>query len=550
MTSAPDAAPRHPHVAQLLLLASVFAVAICGLVYQLVAGAISSYLFGDAVTQFSLVIGVFLSAMGVGSFLSQFVRRRLLATFVELEIWIGFLGGISSLAMFAVSAFADEVFAPFFYSLCAVLGILVGLEIPLLVRILGQWRDAEAETSEEEGDKAETAAVKKDPSADSGSPWNQALSNVLALDYLGALAGSLLFPFFALPFFGISRASVVFGIMNLAVAAAGLALVPGNRLGQMVRWCAATGILVATFFYSATWIGFLEDRLYQDQIVAAEDTRYQRIVLTRWRDDVRLYLNGHLQFSSVDEARYHESLVIPALQATRARQVLVLGGGDGLAVREILKYPHVEHVTLVDIDPAMTRLAAERPELAQLHGGVFDSPKLTVVHQDAMSFLENDSSFYQTILIDLPDPSTSTLAKLYSRSFYALALRRLTQDGVLVTQATSPFFARQAFWCVATTLEAVTDAEDLAAGLPAVRTYPYRVHVPSFGEWGFIMASRREVDVASLGVDVETRFLDEEVLRGMFAFGKDIQRVDVEVNRLDDPVLHRYYQKGWGTYNQ
>ncbi len=549
MTSAPDAAPRHPQVAHFLLLASVFAVAICGLVYQLVAGAISSYLFGDAVTQFSLVIGVFLSAMGVGSFLSQYIRRHLLATFVELEIWIGFVGGISSLAMFAVSAFADDIFAPFFYSLCAVLGILVGLEIPLLVRILGQWRDA-AKDDDGNGVTQDAEAPRTDPSADSESPWNQALSNVLALDYLGALAGSLLFPFFALPFFGISRASVVFGIMNLAVAAAGLALVPGNRLGQIVRWCTATGLLVATFFYSATWIGFLEDRLYQDQIVAAEDTAYQRIVLTRWRDDVRLYLNGHLQFSSVDEARYHESLVIPALQATRARHVLVLGGGDGLAVREILKYPHVEHITLVDIDPAMTRLAAERPELANLHGGVFESPKLTVVHQDAMSFLENDRGFYDAILIDLPDPSTATLAKLYSRSFYALAVRRMTQDGVLVTQATSPFFARQAFWCVATTLEAVTDAEDLAAGLPAVRTYPYRVHVPSFGEWGFILASRREVDVASLGVDVETRFLDADVLRGMFAFGKDIQPVEVEVNRLDDPVLHRYYQKGWGTYNQ
>lgn len=537
-----ETSKTHPF-AQVLLLASVFAVATCGLVYQLVAGAISSYLFGDAVTQFSLVIGVFLCAMGVGSFLSQFIHHRLLATFVELEIWIGLVGGCSSLAMFAVSAYADDVFAPFFYSLCGLIGIMVGLEIPLLVRILGS------------GDPVDDGPRDVDQVAEgerSGSqhPRDRALSQVLALDYVGALAGSLLFPFFALPWFGISRASVVFGIMNLAVAAAGLALVPGRRFWQGMRWLAATGILVVTFFFSASWIGFLEDHLYQDQILVAKDTPYQRIVVTRWRDDVRLFLNGHLQFSSVDEARYHESLVIPTMAATAARHVLILGGGDGLAVRELLKYPSVESITLVDIDPEMTAMAARRPELAALHGGALDSPKVSIVHDDAMRFLEEDRSFYEAIFIDLPDPSTSTLAKLYSQSFYALAMRRLSEDGILVTQATSPFFARQAFWCIATTLESVTDAADIAAGLPAIRTYPYRVHVPSFGEWGFIMASRRDVETDRLTVDVTTRFLDDEVLAGLFAFGKDIQRIEAEVNRLDDPLLHRYYQQGWSTYNQ
>lgn len=501
--------------ARVVLLGSVFLVASCGLVYELVAGAVSSYLLGDAVTQFSLVIGVFLCAMGIGSFLAQYIRRRLLHAFVELEIWLGLLGGLSSLLMFAVSAYAGSLFAPFFYTLCTVLGILVGVEIPLLVRIL-----------------------------DRGDGVRQALSHVLALDYIGALGGAILFPFLALPLLGLSRASVVFGVLNLAVAAAGLTLLEPPRLGMILRHGAATVALVAAFFGSSTWIGLFEDRLYQDEVVFAQDTRYQRIVLTRWRDDVRLYLNGHLQFSAADEARYHEALVVPVMEATRARDVLILGGGDGLAARDVLRYPQVASITLVDIDPAVTELARNHPVLRQLNDDALASPKLDIVHRDAMAFLEGSQDFYDAILIDLPDPSTPTLAKLYSRSFYALAARRLRPGGLLVTQATSPFFARRAFWCIVTTLEHAVDPQEL--GLAA---YPYRVHVPSFGEWGFVLAGRRTVDVDQLGVSVETRFLDAPTLQSLFVFGKDIARVDTEVTRLDDPVLHRYYETGWKGYN-
>ena len=507
----PDATTR------VVLLGSVFIVASCGLVYELVAGAVSSYLLGDAVTQFSLVIGVFLCAMGVGSFLAQYIRQHLLRTFVELEIWLGLLGGLSSLMMFAVSAYAGHLFAPFFYSLCTVLGILVGIEIPLLIRIL---------------DDGEGGGVR------------QALSHVLALDYIGALGGAILFPFVALPMLGLSRASVVFGVLNLAVAAAGLTLLAPPRLSMILRHALASVALIAAFFGSATWIGFLEDRLYQDEVVYAKDSSYQRIVVSRWRDDTRLYLNGHLQFSSTDEARYHESLVVPAMEATRAREVLILGGGDGLAVRDVLRYPHVESITLVDIDPAITQLASSHPVLRELNSGSLENEKLRIVHRDAMGFLEESRDFYDAILVDLPDPSTPTLAKLYSRSFYALAAKRLRQNGVLVTQATSPYFARQAYWCIVTTIENAVAADELG-----LLTYPYRVHVPSFGEWGFVLASRRQLDVSQLGVSIETRFLDPATLQSLFVFGKDISRVDAEITRLDDPVLHRYYEAGWKGYN-
>jgi len=498
-----------------VLLGSVFVIAACGLVYELVAGAVSSYLMGDAVTQFSLVIGAFLSAMGVGAYLARFVRRRLLRTFVEVEILIGLVGGCSSIAMFAINAFAQPVFPVLFYGLCGSIGVLVGIEIPLLIRIL---RDMDG--------------------------VREALSRVLALDYLGALLGAVAFPLLALPLLGLSRASVVFGLLNLAVAGCGILLLERRRLGMALRLAGASALLLAALAGSSRLVGFFEDLVYQDSVILAEQTRYQRIVLTRWRDDVRLYLNGHIQFSSVDEARYHESLVHPAMAAVpHPRTVLLLGAGDGLAAREVLKHESVESVTLVDIDPAVTELASTRDELLALNGGSLQSPRVTVVNHDAMTFLEEDRSFYDVILADLPDPSTDSLAKLYSDAFYTLALRRLSEGGAIATQATSPFYAPDAYWCAVETLAASAGPEQ-----PPLNVLPYHVHVPSFGEWGFVLASRAELSPEALTVQVPTRFLTDDALRAMFAFGKDLDRRTVQVNRLERPIIARYYARGWRTY--
>lgn len=503
-----------------MLLGSVFIVAACGLVYELVAGAVSSYILGDAVTQFSLVIGVFLCAMGMGAYLAQFIRHHLLKVFIEIEIWIGLVGGMSSIAMFVVSAFAGSVFTVVFYGICIAIGVLIGIEIPLLVRILKQSEGV-----------------------------SEALSRVLALDYLGALAGAILFPFLVLPYIGLSRASVVFGLMNLVIAGVGLALLEIRRLWIIVRLAVAVLLLLAALIYSARLVGFMEDLLYQDEIVFTRTTPYQRIVLTRWRDDMRLYLNGNLQFSSIDEARYHEALVIPAMQACpRARQVLILGGGDGMAAREVLKYPEVERIQLVDIDPAVTDLGRVRPELVRLNQSALLSPKVRIDNLDAMKFLGHSKGFFDVIIVDLPDPSSETLSKLYSRSFYMLCLRRLSAEGVLVTQATSPFFAPDAFWCIA---ETIASAGATHPGLPQLYLKPYHLHVPSFGEWGFVMATRRQMEPRHLSPSVSTRFLNPEALAAMFSFGRDMRGGNrIEVNRLDRPVLHTYYKRGWQRYNQ
>jgi spermidine synthase len=502
----------------LILAASVFVVAACGLVYELVLGAVSSYLLGDAVTQFSLVIGIFLCAMGLGSYLAQYVEKRLLPVFVEVEIVIGLLGGLSSLAMFTVGAFLPDLFVPFFYGLTATLGALVGIEIPLLVRLLRRDR-----------------------------PLKEALSHVLALDYVGALAGAVLFPLLVLPFLGLSRASVVFGLLNLLVAAMGVGLLERRRGWTMAQVGMAAALLLLALGFSGRLVGFLEDQLYQDRVIYARSTPYQRIVITRWHDDVRLFLDGQIQFSSVDEFRYHEALVIPAMEAAvDVRRVLVLGGGDGMAVREVLKYPRVVAVTLVDLDPAMTELGRERDELVRLNQGALRDPRVRIVNDDAMRFLERDRGAYDVVVVDLPDPHSLGLARLYSTAFYALAAHRLSRDGVLVTQATSPFYAPDAFWCVVRTMAAAIPAGDLQP----LRPVAYHVDVPSFGDWGFVLAATRALAPERLSPSVPTRFLTPESFRALFAFGKDVAPRAGPVNRLDDPVLYDAYRRGWQRFNE
>ncbi|MDA3901708.1 MAG: polyamine aminopropyltransferase [Spirochaetes bacterium] len=504
---------------RMILLASVFVVASCGIVYQLVAGAVSSYIMGDAVTQFSLVIGVFMCSMGIGSYSAQFIKNSVLKKFIDIEIAIGLIGGLSGILMFSVSSFVPELFPLFFYVLCASLGIMIGVEVPLIIRILN----------------------KEDR-------FTHALSNVLALDYIGGLSGSILFPLIALPFLGLTKASIVFGIMNFAVAGGAIHLLrKKERRGITIRFSFATLVLILGFIFSTRLISFFEDQLYQDSIIFLKQTRYQKIVLTRWRDDIRLYLNGQLQFCSIDEARYHESLVIPAMESSvKPERMLILGGGDGMVIREILKYPSVTHIDLVDIDPEVTTIFSERPELVALNINALTDSRVAIHNRDAMSFLMESNDFYDIIISDLPDPNSSSLSKLYSTSFYSLLFRRLSHNGVFATQATSPYYAPRAFWCIKQTIEHTLNQEE---GTTAFM-YPYHVNVPSFGEWGFIMASRRQLPIDTIAPAHDTRFLTAESIKTLFAFGKDVAEPDdLKINNLENPTLYRYYEQGWRYFN-
>ncbi|MGI9435747.1 MAG: polyamine aminopropyltransferase, partial [Geminicoccaceae bacterium] len=269
-------------------------------------------------------------------------------------------------------------------------------------------------------------------------------------------------------------------------------------------------------------------------------------VVTHQKGHVRLFLDGGLQFDSIDEHRYHESLVHPAMgMPGRTDAVLILGGGDGMAVREVLRHDDVGDITLVDLDPAVTRLFRDHPRLSELNAGSLDDPRVEIINQDAFEFLKDSDQRYNVILIDLPDPKNPSLSKLYSRAFYAEAAKHLARDGAMVTQATSPVYAREAFWSIAKTLDETPDPYRIGETLSI---QPYHAYLPSFGDWGFVAAAPHQLDWAGIELPENLRFLEEAALPGLTSFPPDIAPLPVEINTLQDHALLRYYEEGWARW--
>jgi spermidine synthase len=494
---------------EVTLLASVFVVAACGLLYELAAGALASYLLGDSVLQFSTIIGSYLFAMGIGSWMSRFFDRQLPAHFLRIELLVALAGGFLPALLFMAHAYTPSAFRVLLYGMVGVVGILVGLEIPLVMRIL----------------KREVSL-------------KNLVSQVLTFDYLGALAVSVAFPLVLVPHLGLIRTGLLFGLLNAAVALWAL-WVFRHELRRVTAHAVACGLtlalLVAGFVQADAVTSLAEDKFYQDRIVLAATSPYQRVVVTQGRTGAKLFLNGNLQFAERDEYRYHEALVHPAMAAFGApRRVAVLGGGDGMAVREVLKHPSVESVMLVELDPNMTRLFAQDPAMVRLNGGSLTSPKLTIVNTDAFQWLQQGTDSFDVIIVDFPDPTNFSIGKLYTNSFYALLAERLSASGYAVIQTTSPLVARQSYWTVASTIESV--------GLTAT---PYHANVPSFGEWGYLLASRRPWHMPT-ALPEGLRFLTPQTLPLLFDFPKDMARVPAEVNRLSNQVLVTTYEQEWG----
>jgi spermidine synthase len=298
-------------------------------------------------------------------------------------------------------------------------------------------------------------------------------------------------------------------------------------------------VLLAALLAADALTTWAEDRFYGERIVLRESSAYQRVVVTAGPAGVRLFLNGNLQFHSRDEYRYHEALVHPAMAAHGAPQrVLVLGGGDGMALREVLRYPSVQQVTLVELDPHITHLFAEHAMLRKLNADALHSPKLRLVNADAFTWLESGTDTYDVIVVDFPDPTNFSLGKLYSTTFYQRLDQRLAAGGYAVIQTTSPLVARKSFWTVVATVE--------AAGLGAT---PYHAHVPSFGEWGFVLASHRPWRLPS-ALPAGLRFLDLAGLPALLAFAPDMARVAAEPNRLSNQVLVHSFEEEWGKAHQ
>ncbi|MBX3442688.1 MAG: polyamine aminopropyltransferase [Planctomyces sp.] len=508
-----------------LLFLNVLVIATCGLIYELLAGTLASYVLGDSVTQFSLIIGVYLFALGVGAWLSRFVTDALARSFIEVEFAVAILGGFSAPLLFLSFAHL-AAFRAILFLVVFLIGVLVGLELPLLMRILKEHLDFE-----------------------------ELVSRVLAFDYIGALLAALLFPMLFVPRLGLVRTSLTFGLLNAAVGLWGTWLLrpllrERGLAGLRLRGAAAVVLLTIGLIKADSLTSLAEDELFPHPVVYAETTSYQRIVVTRSTNHFQLYLNGHLQFNSADEYRYHEALAHPAFAAHgAARRVLILGGGDGLALREVLRYSDVEAVTLVDLDPAMTGLAENFEPLRELNGGSLRDPRVTVFNADAFLWVDPQQHSgaaaardeFDVILIDFPDPNSYSLGKLYTSRFYHLLQKRMAPGAVVAIQCTSPLTAPQSYWCIIRTLEST-----------GLHVAPYQAAVPSFGVWGYALASREPRDppgVVPAEVAPQLRFLNDGALRDLFALPVDLAPQTVDINRLDSQALVRYYEAEWKRWN-
>lgn len=493
------------------LIVSVFVVASCGLAYELIMAALASYLLGDSILQFSSIIGVYMFAMGIGAHLTRYISDRdALSRFIDIEILVGIVGGVSALLLFVLFGFSAAPFRSVLYGLVLIIGIITGMELPLVMRVLN-LREVE---------------------------FKEVVSRVLTFDYLGALAVSLLFPLILAPKLGMARSALLFGILNTAVAllTARLFKQELSRYQRLrMRGNIVLLVLLLFFCYANHITNKAEQHYFGDPVVFSTASPYQRLVITKWHNDTRLFLNGNLQFSSVDEARYHEALVLPVMeQNPQASHILILGGGDGLAAREVLKYPQVSQITLVDLDASMTRVFRTSAALRELNQNSLNHPKLRIINADAAQWLQHNQEKFDVVIIDFPDPSNFSLGKLYSVPMYRMVARHLNPHGNLVVQSTSPYFAPNAFWCIVNTLE--------AAGL---KTLPFHVYVPSFGEWGYVMANQTGEFLIPDHYRVPTRYLDAETTREMFVFPKDMQRRAVEPNHLNTQKLVEYFEADW-----
>ena len=487
-----------------LLLFTTLIISGCSICYELIISAVSSYLMGDSTLQYSITIGLYMFAMGLGSYLSKYMKNNLFNWFVLIEMGVGLVGGTSALVLFYANLFL-ETYQIVMYMEIIIIGTLVGAEIPLLTRIT-------------ENDNENLRIT---------------LSSIFSVDYIGGLAGSIAFPLLLLPQLGYFATAFLTGCMNIVAAVLIIFKYAGRIRGVCIY---KVSVLLMLFLmtmgmlFSDNISNHVENGLYRDKVILSEHTQYQHIVMTKHKDDLRMYIDGNVQFCSLDEYRYHEALVhIPMSQAEKKEKVLVLGGGDGLAVRELLKYEETE-ITLVDLDERMISLCSENPNVTALNEDSLKSDRLTIVNEDAYQFLKETKEKFDVIIVDLPDPNNEALNKLYTNIFYRLCYNAMTEEGVMTVQSTSPYYASNAFWCIHDTL--------VSEGF-CVR--PYHLQVPAFGDWGFNLASKKELEDKIL-LTVDTKYLSQDNVDALFSFGKDeLPKAAVEINSLSRPVLIQYY---------
>jgi len=507
-----------------ILLAAIFATGFSGIVAEYLLSTLATYFLGDSILQWTMIVSTMMFSMGLGSRISKSFKKNLTEKFLVLEFILSLVVSFAPMIVYTASAFTGSL-AVLIYGFSIMIGTLIGMEIPLVMRI---------------NDEYESLRVN--------------ISNVLEKDYYGSLLGGIFFVIIGLPFLGLTYLPFFLGAVNFIVAIGVFVLLkdiitPAYKTRIKAFIGLISVVIIAGVFIADPIVKYGEQIKYKDKIVYAEQTKYQRIVITQWKNDFWLYLNGNQQLCTMDEMMYHEPLVHPAMTLhPHPKEVLVLGGADGCAVRELLKYEATDKITLVDLDPGMTRLGMEHPLLTELNQKALHHEKVEVLNADGYHYLSENKQFYDVIIVDLPDPRTVELGRLYSQEFYRTAYKHLRPGGIIITQAGSPYFATDAFKCI---------VETMRSG--GFQTVPLHNHVITLGEWGWSIGIKKSADfdlkkaLQNLTFEqVQTQWITNEAMQLITSFGKDVypgQADSIKVNRIHDPVLYKYYLNGnWDLY--
>lgn len=508
------------------LFLALFATGLSGIVAEYCFATLSTYFVGDSVKQWSIVISLMLFSMGVGSRITKSFDKDILKLFLITEFVLSVIVSFSAVSTYYMASFSENV-GLYIYSMAIATGTLIGMELPLAMRL---------------NDEFQTLKLN--------------VANIMEKDYYGSLIGGLFFVFVGLPYLGLTYTPFILGFINLLVAVL-LLFFFRNQLKSIQKKLfyataiAITFLLIVGSVFSEKIILFGEQTKYKDKIVIQEQSIYQKIIVTKWKNDYWLYLNDNLQFSTYDEPLYHEVIVHPMMQILqKPRNILILGGGDGCAVRELLKYPTTEKITVVDIDAKLTSLFRENAEMVAINQNSLNNPKVEIVNVDGFNYINEAPKMFDFIIIDLPDPRTVEMARLYSKEFYEMCLLKLTPNGGLITQAGSPYYTPYAFWCINKTMQ--------SAGYS---TLPLHNQVLTMGEWGWIAGTKQKLNKQEIknrlhhfnNNSIETKWLNKESLELVTSFGKNFYAKNfidsLEVNQISNPVLYHYYEKGnWDTY--
>jgi spermidine synthase len=516
-----------------LLLLQILIVSVCSLIYELLIATTATNITSNSILAFSLVIGLFLAGLGTGAFISQWIKdKNLVDVFIWNETVLAIIGGFS-----VITLYFAWIFTPYFYLIQTLItfliGLLSGLEIPILTRILNNQEDGN---------------------------FKSIIAKVLSFDYLGGLVASLLFPLVLLQYFGLVKLSFLVGILNCLMALLAIYIF-WNQISKKIVHLTFSFlvffILLISSFFSLQIYNFVESYLYRDPIIYSTQSKYQRIVVTKKNKDMRLYLNGGIQFSSLDEYRYHESLVMPALlqlisqKSETKLNIAIFGGGDGLAVREVLKFENfIAKIHLVDIDKQITDLAKDTNIFKDLNQNSLSNQKVTVLNEDAWGWIQKQKSeSLDLIICDFPDPDETAISKLYSKEFYNFSNKSLSKNGLLVTQSSSPYSTPKVFWSINKTLQSV---------FPEVK--PYTTYIPSFGLWGFNLVTKNSnyklekiiTKPENLEILAKNQFIKPENLEKLFVMdtdilnpklknGEEINLQELKINTLDNLILTNYY---------